>query len=452
MFFDPDDYLERKPGAAESKAETARLMRAARQRASLCEAMTRVAAKRGLEGATIDAAVQTAGLSRGTFYRLYETREACVLEAFERCADTLLGHVAEAVDRGSGDPLGGARAGLAALRELLGGHSEVARMLLVEIRAGDVRCREAQQRWLGRFAGLLACERGSEQAPQRGSVAWLATGALASVLALDLEDPDGGQGGATLEEMAEVAMWPRRGAAVEVPVEIDGTADGGADEWVEAERERRGAARRRRARRIERERILAAMADSVEAKGYRATQLGDVLEPADVSPFVFYTHFSGKEECMLAAFDAAVASILEQVRPATASATGCAAKAEAALRGLTELLAARETTARLVTVEVRAVGAKGEERLEEALGGVRELIGGGAEQEQTDAAAEVAATVARVAAGMIAREVGEGRASELPDLLPELVFVVLAPYLGGEEAAWEMRRCRDGLRNTGANP
>ena len=260
MFFDPDDYLERKPGAAESKAETARLMRAARQR------------------------------------------------------------------------------------------------------------------WLGRFAGLLACERGSEQAPQRGSVAWLATGALA----LDLEDPDGGQGGATLEEMAEVAMWPRRGAAVEVPVEIDGTADGGADDWVEAERERRGAARRRRTRRIERERILAAIAESVGSNGYRATQLRDVLGPADVSPFVFYTHFSGKEECMLAAFDAAVASILEQVRPATASATGCAAKAEAALRGLTELLAARETTARLVTVEVRAVGAKGEERLEEALGGVRELIGGGA--------------------------------------------------------------------------
>jgi len=92
MFFDPDDYLEREPGAArsESKREAGRLARAARQRAALCEAMTRVAAERGLEGATIDAAVQTAGFSRGTFYRLYETREACVLEAFEHCADTLL--------------------------------------------------------------------------------------------------------------------------------------------------------------------------------------------------------------------------------------------------------------------------------------------------------------------------------------------------------------------------
>jgi len=129
MFFDPDDYLERGPGAAgaESKRETGRLARAARQRAALCEAMTWVAAERGLEGATIDAAVQRAGLSRGTFYRLYETRDACVLEAFERCADTLLTRVADAVGRGSGDPLASARTGLAELRDLLGSHDDVAR-------------------------------------------------------------------------------------------------------------------------------------------------------------------------------------------------------------------------------------------------------------------------------------------------------------------------------------
>lgn len=56
------------------------------------------------------------------------------------------------------------------------------------------------------------------------------------------------------------------------------------------------------------------------------------------------------------------------------------------------------------------------------------LIGDGA-------SGEVAQMTAGTIAGAIAREVGGGRADGLKDLLPELLFAALAPYLGGEKAA-----------------
>ena len=90
------------------------------------------------------------------------------------------------------------------------------------------------------------------------------------------------------------------------------------------------------------------MAEIAGTKGYRAARVADILRQAETSRPVFYAHFGGKEECLLAAFDTAVASILEQVRPAMASATGCTEKVEAGLRALVELLAEREATAQLL--------------------------------------------------------------------------------------------------------
>jgi AcrR family transcriptional regulator len=48
---------------------------------------------------------------------------------------------------------------------------------------------------------------------------------------------------------------------------------------------------------------MAAMADSVAAKGYAATTVANVIALAGVSRKTFYEHFSDKEECFLAAYD-----------------------------------------------------------------------------------------------------------------------------------------------------
>ncbi len=103
MFFDPVNYLAADPAKAESAREAVRLRREAEQRAKLCEATTRLAAEGGLEAAAIHLAARSAGVGQGTYYKLYDTREACLREAFERCADAVLARVEEAAARAPGE-------------------------------------------------------------------------------------------------------------------------------------------------------------------------------------------------------------------------------------------------------------------------------------------------------------------------------------------------------------
>jgi AcrR family transcriptional regulator len=61
--------------------------------------------------------------------------------------------------------------------------------------------------------------------------------------------------------------------------------------------------------RSQRERLLLAMADAVAEHGYAKTTVADVLRRARVSRETFYEQFANKEECFLAAYDAAAAIV-----------------------------------------------------------------------------------------------------------------------------------------------
>lgn len=438
MFFAPDDYLQRDPAEAGSEREAARLQRDAERRAKLCEATTRLAAKGGLEAAAIHLAASYAGMGQGTYYKLYDSREACLREAFERCAEVVQARVEVAAARDGGDFASRLGAGLSELLALLDAHPDVAHLLLVAILAGDDRCREARERCLGRFARLLACEQAVKRAPQRGSTAWMTAAALASALALGLDDDE--PLADLLGELVRVASWPQ---GVESSMRVEGTTGDDGPEAVEAAPRRREA-ERARSRRSQRERILAAITEMAGTKGYKAAHVADVLKQAEVSAPVFYGHFDGKAECFLAAYDRAIGSILERVERSVERVDTCAEKTEIGLRAVVESLAEQPAIARLAAIEIRLVGDSGEERYEKTLMRFAQLVGELGDAGQKDGAAEVTAPIARTVAGMIAREVGEGRTAQLVALLPDLVFTALAPYLGGEKAAAQASATRLG--------
>jgi len=435
VFFDPQDYLERDPATARDELEASRLRREASQRARLCEAMTRRAAEVGFEAASAAATFEAAGLGSGTFYKLFDDRQECLAEAFERCAEMLLARVARVAEGTGGECPERLEAGLGELLELLAANPDVAQLLLVEIRAGDARCREAQQGWLGRFAGLLASGRRGTSEPRSTSLARLAAGAIENLLMLGLGTQEAAPERVGLKDLVWVGLLAQRETAAEA---------GGAAEAVEdigtlaaAEERRRAARKRQRRKRRQREQLLAAMTAIVGTKGYRATRVADILKRTGLSRPQFYESFASKEECLLAAFDAASSPILERVEAAL---NGVARPAEATVAGLAALLAAlaeRPAATRLVAIEVRTVGERGEQRFEEVLTGVSGAICTAMGQGKTreDLATGLAASVAEA----IAREVGEGRAAQLQELLPELVFTALAPCLGGESAAARAR-------------
>jgi AcrR family transcriptional regulator len=62
-----------------------------------------------------------------------------------------------------------------------------------------------------------------------------------------------------------------------------------------------------------RDRLIAAMAESIEEKGYRDTTVADVVRLARTSRRNFYEHFEDRDRCFLALFDATNHSMMASV-------------------------------------------------------------------------------------------------------------------------------------------
>lgn len=119
------------------------------QRERLLEAAIRVVAAKGYGATTIGDLTKQAGVSRTTFYELFDGKEDCFLAAYDGAIDLLVRRVTAAYESRERWPERAA-AGLAALLELLAAEPELARLSLVGIGsagpAAQRRYRTAVQR------------------------------------------------------------------------------------------------------------------------------------------------------------------------------------------------------------------------------------------------------------------------------------------------------------------
>jgi AcrR family transcriptional regulator len=196
--------------------------------------------------------------------------------------------------------------------------------------------------------------------------------------------------------------------------------------------------------RSQRERLLEAMLRVAAAKGYEATTVTDVIEVAGVSRETFEEMFEDKQTCFLEAYDAVFDVLVAHVTAAFEAAVDepWPERIAAGLRALVELLATEADIARLSMVEVTAAGDDARARYRAALARFTPFLEEG--REYSKQSEELPADTARFAIGgatsMIFDEIRAGRGPELKRILPDLVFAVLMPYLGPEEAEDEMRR------------
>ena len=196
--------------------------------------------------------------------------------------------------------------------------------------------------------------------------------------------------------------------------------------------------------RSQRERLLEAMLRVAAAKGYEATTVDDVIEVAGVSRDTFDELFEDKAACFLEAYDAVFDVLVAHVTAAFESAADepWPERIAVGLRALVELLATEADIARLSMVEVTAAGDEARARYRAALARFTPFLEEG--REYSSQAEELPADTARFAIGgatsMIFDEIRAGRGPELVRILPDLVFAVLMPYLGPEQAEDEMRR------------
>jgi AcrR family transcriptional regulator len=142
------------------------------QRARLLNAMIEVAATRGYLGASVGHVVARAGMSRRTFYELFESREDCFLAAF----DTGVERAAAVIANGYGSERTwreGVRAARVALLELLDAEPALARMCVIEALAAGPAPLERRAQVLRRLARTLedtaTREPGESESPLLGA-------------------------------------------------------------------------------------------------------------------------------------------------------------------------------------------------------------------------------------------------------------------------------------------
>jgi AcrR family transcriptional regulator len=188
----------------------------------------------------------------------------------------------------------------------------------------------------------------------------------------------------------------------------------------------------------QRRRILRADAELVAKRGYADVTVELIVKRAKVSFKTFYKHFAGKEECFMELFDSAVGSTERTIRERLDEADGDWPEQVVLALGLwIERIVAEPLIARAVIVEAPTVGQGMMERYERATKAFAPLFREGrAFNPRGD---ELPETVEDTLSGSIFWSAYQrlivGEADRLPDLLPELIELVLRTYLGQDEAA-----------------
>ena len=199
----------------------------------------------------------------------------------------------------------------------------------------------------------------------------------------------------------------------------------------------------------QRERILDATTHVLAERGYGAMTLGHIVARARVSRRTFYAHFESKEQCALAAFDAATQRIADTARDAYLAEEEWDASMAAATTELVRLLVDHPHVTRTCFLEMRSVGPAASKPLSAArlmcTDGLRRAVAdrpGAGQVEDMAVEMGMGGLIAVVRARFAA-----GDPEALRRELPEIARALLGPLAGVER-----RRGRGGQARAGRPP
>ena len=126
--------------------------------------------------------------------------------------------------------------------------------------------------------------------------------------------------------------------------------------------------------RNQRERLIAAMAEECGERGYAETSVAEIARRAGVSTASFYRQFKDRRECMLASFEELCGRLIESIEGGCAEGTDSQARVRSGIQIAAALLAGDLPTARLLTVEIDALGPDGVRLRQGAIERLAELL------------------------------------------------------------------------------
>jgi AcrR family transcriptional regulator len=183
----------------------------------------------------------------------------------------------------------------------------------------------------------------------------------------------------------------------------------------------------------QRERLLNGVVEAVAEHGFNATTIGRITDAAKISRRTFYEYFRGKEDCYLAAYAMIDEHVRASMLAAAEPADPWAEQVRARLAALLEVLARDLAVARFYLTEPLAAGGEIAARYRDAMQLLAETIRPESSLSEMDVEVRDQALMGGIAT-LIARRLNAGEPERLRELLPDLVELALAPYVGRDEA------------------
>jgi AcrR family transcriptional regulator len=413
---DAAQLRERKlrPGRGTPRKEAER-----NQRERLFAAMVATVGKKGYEATTVADLVELSGVSRSAFYRHFDDKQACFLAAIEALVEPALRQVA--ADESAAAGAARARGAFEALIELIVAQPAAAKMCIVEVYAAGPEGAKLVDHSMDSVTALAA--RLLEQVPERQGLppelVRALVGGIQKVIHKRLYR-------GKEEELVELApqLWDWLFSYPVPPGPLRATRRRTVKAVPFAERQ---------AQSNPPERLLRALAAVVAEKGYPDTTVAEIVDRAATSQRTFYEHFKNKEDAIVAALDSGSAHMLAAALPAFRRAPDWPHAVHDTQEAMFAFGAEEPEYARLGGVEMYAAGKRALDQREVVTEGMEGLLAPGYElkPETPPIAAEA---IGGALYSLLYDHVNKKGPETLPDLVPTLVYVTLAPFLGGDEA------------------
>lgn len=406
------------PGGAALSPESSRR----HQRRRLFAAVVASCAQHGYEATTISDLVRLSGVGRAHFYKYFETKEDCFLQAVRKLYDEGIRRAYAPYEGKRGDWEARIRAGFDQLVELIQEEPAAARMCVVELYAAGPKAREAADLAVEGFGAALLQAFQARQEPGE----------------MPKEVPLAIVGG--LHMLVHECLGEKAGDEVERLV--DGVDD--LVRWVTSYSSPPEELRQGRATRPSppprsedpSERLLRATAALAAEQGYPSLSVNRIVDRAGTSMRALYKHFGGKDELFLACYERAVEGTLAAAAAGFELGGDWPEAIHAANQALLEYLASDPDFARVATVEVLAAGKDALRRRDQAINDFLPMLEGGFELAPTPRPRIWARAICFAIYSLIYREITTGGGPEaLPRLGPTATYIDLAPFLGPQRAA-----------------
>jgi AcrR family transcriptional regulator len=413
------------------------------QRMRLIAAMIEAVRRRGYEGVTVAEVVALAGVSKSAFYKLFSDKEACFLTTYELLVEQGAEQIETAYRSGEG-LREGMTAAFEQFVETTSEHTAAARLVFVDSLSIGAAAIPAQERTAARYESMITRSFAAAPLPGEVSPAVIRAvfGGLRDFAFHCLRDHEPERLGEHVPELVDWGVGYREAAArgSKVGARLAAQTIKGREAWASGDPtdsqealvlwEEPANSPRSRKELSQRERIMRATAQVAAEVGYGALTVPAISAASGTSNQSFYKHFGSKEKAFLAGFDALALQAFEVTSAAFATKDGWLEAGSAAILAVLEFIAANRLFQRINFFELHAAGPIARDRAEAMLSLFTAFM-------QPDPLPPEAKTkppkvvIEAIAGGVwavIQHEITAGRGDSLPDLLPEMLDIVLLPF------------------------